>query len=135
MIDISSRNTLIPRMSTRKKKEKDERVEKEVPTSEEKKDVPAEKIWMKHVKPNLTKFERTRILATRCAQLQGGAPLNLTPDEIANVRRNPDELNYEDLARLEMAMGRIPFIIERVLPGLDAEGKPRVVRIPIQDLN
>ena len=120
-------------MSTKKKTKK---VKDDAVVDEEKgNSVPEEKIWMKHIKPNMTTFERARILAIRCTQLQGGAPINMTPDEIASARRNPDELNYEDLARLELAMGRIPFVIERILPGLDSERKPRVVRIPIQDLN
>ena len=86
--------------------------------------------WQDLTKPVLMKHEKTRILATRIAQFQGGAPPNLTPEELSQVPANP-----EAWARLELALRKTPMIIERTLPGTDTDGQKRKIEIPIQELD
>ena len=90
-----------------------------------------EDIYKKYlVKPILTKYEKTRILATRSAQFQNGTVPNLTPEELEQVKPTP-----ELWARLELSLRKTPMIIERVLPGTDKGGNKIKIEIPIQDLD
>jgi DNA-directed RNA polymerase I, II, and III subunit RPABC2 len=58
--------------------------------------------------PYLTKYEATRIIGFRANQLsQGVQPFINVPDHVSDVR---------EIARLELAAGRLPFILKRPLP-------------------
>lgn len=58
--------------------------------------------------PFLTKYESTRIIGFRANQLsQGARPFVPVPDHITDVR---------EIARLELAAKRLPFIIKRPMP-------------------
>ncbi len=58
--------------------------------------------------PYLTKYEMTRIIGFRANQLsQGAQPFINVPDHVSDVR---------EIARLELAAGRLPFILKRPLP-------------------
>jgi len=72
-------------------------------------------------RPILTRFEETEIIARRASQIQGGAPPNLTLEEMAQVPSKP-----EKIAELELDLRRTPMVLERVLPS----GKKEL--IPIQ---
>ncbi len=61
-------------------------------------------------RPYLTKFERTKILGTRAAQIEGGAKALLQKDKLKNVRQ------AIQIAELEFQEKAIPFIIRRYLP-------------------
>ena len=60
--------------------------------------------------PYLTKFEKTKVLGTRAAQIEGGAKTLLVKNELKNIRQSID------IAELEFKEGLIPFIIRRYLP-------------------
>jgi DNA-directed RNA polymerase subunit K/omega len=91
-----------------------------------------EEDWRHMTKPILMKHERTRILATRVAQLQNRAPPNLTSQEIQKYKV---ALNPLALAKLELALRRTPMVVRRTLPGMGPDGKPRTIDIPIQELD
>ena len=58
--------------------------------------------------PYLTKYEMTRIIGFRANQLsQGAQPFINVPDHVSDVR---------EIARLELAANRLPFIMKRPLP-------------------
>ena len=58
--------------------------------------------------PFLTLYERTKIIGLRANQLsQGARPFISIPEQITDVR---------DIARLELAQKKLPFIIKRPLP-------------------
>jgi DNA-directed RNA polymerase subunit K/omega len=58
--------------------------------------------------PFLTLYERTRIIGLRANQLsQGARPFITIPKHITDVR---------DIARLELAQKKLPFIVKRPLP-------------------
>ncbi len=58
--------------------------------------------------PFLTQYERTRIIGFRANQLsQGAQPFIIVPEHVSDVR---------EIARLELAEKRLPFIIKRPLP-------------------
>ncbi len=58
--------------------------------------------------PFLTQYERTRVIGFRANQLsQGAEPFIVVPDHVSDVR---------EIARLELAAKRLPFIIKRPLP-------------------
>lgn len=58
--------------------------------------------------PYLTKYEMTRIVGFRANQLsQGAQPFINVPDHVSDVR---------EIARLELAANRLPFILKRPLP-------------------
>ena len=58
--------------------------------------------------PFLTKYERARIIGLRSNQLaQGAQPFIIVPDHVSDVR---------EIARMELAEKRLPFIIKRPLP-------------------
>lgn len=58
--------------------------------------------------PFLTKYEYTRIIGFRANQLsQGAQPFINVPEHVSDVR---------EIARLELAEKRLPFIIKRPLP-------------------
>ena len=58
--------------------------------------------------PFLTIYERTKIIGLRANQLsQGARPFIVVPPEITDVK---------DIARLELAQKRLPYIIKRPLP-------------------
>ncbi len=58
--------------------------------------------------PFLTQYERTRVIGFRANQLsQGAQPFINVPDHVSDVR---------EIARLELAAKRLPFIIKRPLP-------------------
>jgi len=58
--------------------------------------------------PYLTKYEATRIVGFRANQLsQGAQPFINVPEHVSDVR---------EIARLELAAGRLPFILKRPLP-------------------
>ena len=58
--------------------------------------------------PFLTKYESTRIIGFRANQLsQGARPFVAVPDHVTDVR---------EIARLELAAKRLPFIIKRPMP-------------------
>jgi DNA-directed RNA polymerase I, II, and III subunit RPABC2 len=58
--------------------------------------------------PFLTKYEATRIIGFRSNQLSNGAqPFVTVPDHVTDVR---------EIARLELAAKRLPFIVKRPLP-------------------
>ncbi len=70
----------------------------------------AEPIFDKHHKtyPFLTKYEYTRIIGFRANQLSQGAQAFINvPEHVSDVR---------EIARLELAEKRLPFIIKRPLP-------------------
>ena len=56
----------------------------------------------------LTKYERARILGTRALQLSKNAPPMIVPQ--------PGETDPYRIAELELAEGKIPFIVRRYLP-------------------
>ena len=56
----------------------------------------------------MTKYEATRIVGFRANQLsQGAQPFINVPEHVSDVR---------EIARLELAAGRLPFILKRPLP-------------------
>lgn len=58
--------------------------------------------------PFLTKYESTRIIGFRSNQLsQGAQPFVTVPDHVTDVR---------EIARMELAAKRLPYIIKRPLP-------------------
>lgn len=58
--------------------------------------------------PYLNKYEMTRIIGFRANQLsQGAQPFINVPDHVSDVR---------EIARLELAANRLPFILKRPLP-------------------
>jgi len=58
--------------------------------------------------PFLTLYERTKIIGLRANQLsQGSRPFIAVPDHITDVR---------DIARIELAQKKLPFIVKRPLP-------------------
>ncbi len=58
--------------------------------------------------PYLTKYEATRIIGFRANQLsQGAQPFINVPEHVSDVR---------EIARLELAANRLPFIVKRPLP-------------------
>jgi DNA-directed RNA polymerase I, II, and III subunit RPABC2 len=58
--------------------------------------------------PFLTLYERTKIIGLRANQLsQGARPFIVVPPEVTDVK---------DIARLELAQKRLPYIIKRPLP-------------------
>lgn len=58
--------------------------------------------------PFLNKYESTRIIGFRANQLsQGAQPFIPVPDHVSDVR---------EIARLELAAKRLPFIIKRPMP-------------------
>ena len=58
--------------------------------------------------PFLNKYESTRIIGFRANQLsQGAQPFVDVPDHVTDVR---------EIARMELAAKRLPFIIKRPLP-------------------
>ncbi len=58
--------------------------------------------------PYLTKYEATRIVGFRANQLsQGAQPFINVPEHVSDVR---------EIARLELAANRLPFILKRPLP-------------------
>jgi DNA-directed RNA polymerase I, II, and III subunit RPABC2 len=58
--------------------------------------------------PFLTQYERTKIIGLRANQLSKGAvPLIAVPKHVTDVR---------EIARMELAQKRLPFIIKRPLP-------------------
>ena len=58
--------------------------------------------------PFLTQYERARVIGFRANQLsQGAEPFIVVPDHVSDVR---------EIARLELAVKRLPFIIKRPLP-------------------
>jgi DNA-directed RNA polymerase I, II, and III subunit RPABC2 len=58
--------------------------------------------------PFLTIYERTKIIGLRANQLsQGARPFISIPEQITDVR---------DIARLELAQKKLPFIVKRPLP-------------------
>ena len=58
--------------------------------------------------PFLTKYESTRIIGFRANQLsQGAQPFVPVPDHVSDVR---------EIARIELAAKRLPFIIKRPMP-------------------
>ena len=63
----------------------------------------------KITRPVLTKFEYTRIIGERTAQLQQGA------DPMINLR-NHNISNCREIAELELEKKRVPLIIRRFLP-------------------
>jgi DNA-directed RNA polymerase I, II, and III subunit RPABC2 len=60
--------------------------------------------------PYLTKFEKTKVLGARAAQIEGGAKTLLNSNKLNNIRQSLD------IAQLEFEEGLIPFIIRRYLP-------------------
>ncbi len=60
--------------------------------------------------PYLTKFEKTKVLGARAAQIEGGAKTLLMSNKLNNSRQSLD------IAELEFEEGVIPFIIRRYLP-------------------
>ena len=58
--------------------------------------------------PFMTQYERTRVIGFRANQLsQGAEPFITVPEHVSDVR---------EIARLELAAKRLPFIIKRPLP-------------------
>jgi len=58
--------------------------------------------------PYITKYEYTRVIGFRANQLsQGAKPFINVPEHVSDVR---------EIARLELAQKRLPFIIKRPLP-------------------
>ncbi len=58
--------------------------------------------------PFLTKYEHARIIGFRSNQLaQGAQPFIIVPDHVSDVR---------EIARMELAEKRLPYIIKRPLP-------------------
>ena len=75
------------------------------------------KTYKKHMKtnittPNLSKYERTRILAERTHQIEHGSVIY-----ISNVERFSDAYS---IALEEFNQRKIPFIIRRPLPNLES---------------
>jgi DNA-directed RNA polymerase I, II, and III subunit RPABC2 len=63
--------------------------------------------------PQLTKYEKTKILGIRAQQLLSGMPaLIKVPKDVNNVRK---------IAELELKQRKIPFIIKRPLPNKGCE--------------
>ena len=63
--------------------------------------------------PQLTKYEKTKILGIRAQQLLSGMPaLIKVPKDVNNVRK---------IAELELQQRKIPFIIKRPLPNKGCE--------------
>ncbi len=61
-------------------------------------------------RPYITKFERTKILGTRAAQIEGGAKVLLQKSKLKKARQ------AIQIAELEYQEKLIPFIIRRYLP-------------------
>ena len=66
-------------------------------------------------RPYITKFERTKILGTRAAQIEGGAKILLHKAKLKNTR------HAIQIAELEYQEKMIPFIIRRYLPNGQCE--------------
>jgi DNA-directed RNA polymerase I, II, and III subunit RPABC2 len=60
--------------------------------------------------PFLNKYEKTRILGIRAAQLENNAPSFLEDEKLTGL------INGIDIARLELEEQKIPFIVRRPLP-------------------
>jgi DNA-directed RNA polymerase subunit K/omega len=63
--------------------------------------------------PFLTMYERTKVLSLRASQLsQGAVPFITVPNNMTNVY---------DIAAMELAEKRLPYILKRPLPNGDYE--------------
>jgi DNA-directed RNA polymerases I, II, and III subunit RPABC2 len=63
--------------------------------------------------PYMTKYEYAKVLGLRCQMLSSGAPPTVKPEDFPSgvYPRNP-----KDIAKMEIKMKRLPFIINRPLP-------------------
>lgn len=57
----------------------------------------------------LTKYERAKVIGMRMEQLARGAP-PFVPDV-------PETATVRDIAMMELRAGRLPFVLQRTLPG------------------
>lgn len=143
-VDKKTTKKTTPKKENKEKKEKEKKedqtvAESQVEVNNQKTenvqrnifDVPTEE-WDGFTKPVLMKHERTRILATRVAQLQNRAPPAVTLEE---MKKYQIEMNPLSIAKLELALRRTPMIIRRTLPGQGPNGGPKVIDIPIQELD